>query len=448
MWRVFEPPGSAGRCFWTLILAAALVRGFWVNISSNLTFNAPWTIGEWLINYAGGFTRRGLPGAVIFYSTHFLGLAPWVLAVLVSIFCWLILALLLWLICRNRFRTLFLFSPFVMLSPLIGEYLIRKDCFNLALLAISMLIAGSIASAGLSARIIRLVLINALGSIAILSHESYIFYAFPSLIFILQGLPYVRSLKARLGGLIALSCMLSPMLVVTALCLYFHGDVATAEAIQKSWLIFSNRYPSIFPEEPMGAIGAIGWSSAYGLYYTNKFILFELANGFIWRPIALLISIFVVAKIVVSSFAVKEGQSAAFRKKVSQIFVVNLLFMAPIFMIGHDYGRWLFMIVVSTILVSSLLQFEPEPKFSPVAPANLNLVRAQSSVSFATLGGLFFGIPAYWNSWNLAWAAQTSWLGYLILPFSNALHIKFMAIYAIFLAAFLAFIRRIYIPRF
>jgi hypothetical protein len=432
--------------FWVLVVAVVMIRGFWVNISSNLTFNAPWTIGEWLINYAGGFTRRGLLGAVIFHSSVFFDFPPWLIAVFASIVSWLILALLLWQQCRYRFRAVFLFSPFVMLAPLIGEYLIRKDCFNLALLAVSLVIAKPISFAGRRSRIVRLALINLLGIIAILSHESYIFYAFPSLMCIIQGLPVARRLKQSIGRVLRLALMLVPMLVAAGLCLYFHGDPRISEAIHRSWLIFADRHSSVYPVEPMGSVGAVGWSLAFGFNYTNKVILFELANGFIWRPFALLVTLLLLILIVTGPFALRDCQPSGLGRQVGKIFRVNLLFMTPIFVIGHDYGRWLFMIVVATVLVGSLMEFDAKLQLSCAGRGGIGLFRFHSSNLLVMLVPLFFGIPPYWNSWNLAWSAQSSWLGYLLLSVSKALAARFLGVYILALAIFVISILWIQLP--
>jgi hypothetical protein len=400
-----------------------------VIIFSNLTFNSPWLIGEWLINYAGGFVRRGLPGAFIFYAGIFSGLSPWVIAILLSIVSWLALALLLWLVCRRRFRLIFIFSPFVMLSPLIGEYLVRKDCFSLFLLGLSLLIAKPLSQAGCYSRIMRLLLINFLGAIAILSHETYVFYALPGLILVMRRFPAGRSLTALCGTTLADLLLLSPLLLVSGLCFYYHGDMQISEEIQRSWLVFSGQHPSEYPVDPMGAIGAIGWSSTYGLTYANKFILFQLANGFIWRPIALLATLYLLVLMLASPFALRDGRNLIFGKLVVKVFFVILLCMGPVFVIGHDYGRWMFMIVVATLFVSSLLSFSPASYLMPVHRSNPDLRLGGYSGSLAIFGALFLGIPPYWNSWNLAWAAQMSWIGYWLLPLSGFLQVRFTLLY-------------------
>ena len=40
--------------------------GIPLNLYKNNSYNNSWTIGEWLISYAGGFVRRCLPGELIY----------------------------------------------------------------------------------------------------------------------------------------------------------------------------------------------------------------------------------------------------------------------------------------------------------------------------------------------------------------------------------------------
>ena len=42
-----------------------IVFGIPLNLYKNRFYDNSWTIGEWLISYAGGFVRRGLPGQII-----------------------------------------------------------------------------------------------------------------------------------------------------------------------------------------------------------------------------------------------------------------------------------------------------------------------------------------------------------------------------------------------
>jgi hypothetical protein len=44
-----------------------IILGIPLNFYKNRFYDNSWTVGEWLISYAGGFVRRGLPGEIIHF---------------------------------------------------------------------------------------------------------------------------------------------------------------------------------------------------------------------------------------------------------------------------------------------------------------------------------------------------------------------------------------------
>ena len=60
--------------------------GIPLNLYKNSSYDNSWTIGEWLISYAGGFVRRGLPGELIHIISEFFGISPIFLIWFVCIF--------------------------------------------------------------------------------------------------------------------------------------------------------------------------------------------------------------------------------------------------------------------------------------------------------------------------------------------------------------------------
>lgn len=414
------------------LIGFATIRGLYLNIVSNLTFNAPWTVGEWLINYAGGFVRRGAPGELIYRISVPSGISPWCLAVVMSFICWGGLAILLTKFCSSRFRLAFIFSPFVLLAPLMGEYLVRKDCLNLFILCASLLISSR-RSMGKASFVLRVLAVNILGVLASLSHETYLFYFLPSHLVVMYGSAGADGILAsrlfkKIPQLLLLFC---PVVVTTFFCVYHHGSPAVSHEIYQSWLNLSTMFPSSYPIHAQGAIDAIGWSTSYGFDYTNKPILYQLANGFIWRPLALIITVWILGAIASSDFAIKEND-LQFARCVRLIFTLIIFSMVPVFVIGHDYGRWLFMAVVATIFSASVFTYYDDRATATLSPAHLSLSNPGFYSLYRagfSLAPFFFGIPPYWNSWNLAWSAQNSLTGYLLNVIAGSVGIRFMALY-------------------
>ena len=63
-----------------------IVLGIPLNLYKNSSYDNYWTVGEWLISYAGGFVRRGLPGELIHIISENFGISPIFLVWLMCIF--------------------------------------------------------------------------------------------------------------------------------------------------------------------------------------------------------------------------------------------------------------------------------------------------------------------------------------------------------------------------
>jgi len=61
-------------CIFFFIVIA--VGGFFNTLSNKTYQYDSWTIGEWLINYQGGFVRRGLIGEIIFFLSSLINISP------------------------------------------------------------------------------------------------------------------------------------------------------------------------------------------------------------------------------------------------------------------------------------------------------------------------------------------------------------------------------------
>ena len=59
-----------------IFFTVLIILGIPLNLYKNRFYDNSWTVGEWLISYAGGFVRRGLPGQVIFYLSSKLNINP------------------------------------------------------------------------------------------------------------------------------------------------------------------------------------------------------------------------------------------------------------------------------------------------------------------------------------------------------------------------------------
>jgi len=124
----------------SLLIVAA--RCYAVSFSGNAD---AYCVSDWLINYAGGFVRRGFGGSVILATSDLLSVRPRLLVFLILIACYAaILVMLAMIVLRRKQLTvldlLLALSPFAALYPLVHEVAgQRKEVLLLALASFAYL---------------------------------------------------------------------------------------------------------------------------------------------------------------------------------------------------------------------------------------------------------------------------------------------------------------------
>ena len=116
-----------------------IVLGIPLNLYKNRFYDNSWTVGEWLISYAGGFVRRGLPGQIIHNISTLYFISPILLIWLFSVAALMSFAILLLDFCKDSFQKSFLLSQLIILAPISDNFLIRKDTFLVLLYGLSLL---------------------------------------------------------------------------------------------------------------------------------------------------------------------------------------------------------------------------------------------------------------------------------------------------------------------
>ena len=117
-----------------------IVLGIPLNLYKNRFYDSSWTVGEWLISYAGGFVRRGLPGQIIHDISNSYLISPILLVWIFSVLALISLAILLLHFCKDLFQKSFLLSQVIILAPISEDYLIRKDTLLVLLYGLSLLV--------------------------------------------------------------------------------------------------------------------------------------------------------------------------------------------------------------------------------------------------------------------------------------------------------------------
>lgn len=375
------------------ILLALLVHAACTQLAAALSWgHESWQITDWLIHYEGGFVRRGLPGAVIRHLSESTGIQANHLVIGVSAASYLLLGA--WLLRRATalFPAALVLSCIVMGFPAYQDCIVRKECLGL-LLFLGCLRADS----SRLPRPLALGLINLLAAVAILSHEAFAFYALPALVIHLRGDRAGFSLNEHARRALALT----PAVAVFLLTVWKHGTPDTARAVNASWVpLWRAIDPTIAnPEIPAAAIDALGWTSAQGLALTAG-----LLNMGIYQPAAWAM-VFAVSFLLIVLFT-GHGE----RLRIASVLLMQWVFISPLFLLGVDYGRWLFLWAAGSLMLVATGRRAPlwvEDRVRNVF-ANTGLQRFLSRVPVHDWYLLGFGVPACWNLHNFLVASPAA----------------------------------------
>ena len=296
----------------------------------------PWSAGELLINYSGGFVRRGLFGEFFSLTPQPL-LAARVTQTFVALLFLVFLGILISSLADTRFALtsafVFIFAPGGLLTMFLGgfEYLDRKEIWFYLVLLVIIFAAwrwgfGSIKFATLST----------LMSVAMILHHElfFIFFAIPVtglwLLFSFAKFPLSFWGPATYGFV----SLLAFFLVNSA-----RGSVETVEAIYSS-------YRSTDAEGVTGGIEAIGWNLAQATHLSQSMLSWN--NFLYWGFFLGLSMVHIFLLVWVGARGPREGSVLV------GIILWQLAATGLAAYLGWDWGRWVSLFVFSSALLIAL----------------------------------------------------------------------------------------------
>ena len=293
-------------------------------------------LSVFLINFEGGFVRRGLLGECLYGFCSMTGLSPIPVVVTICISAFVAFAAIL-------LRKFYIkgvcwwlaFTPILLNEPL---YIFWKDYLCCLIIALLMWILAHYKPS--PARSTALMLICCLG---IMLHEALIFYGIPFVVLVM--LSEVKRFRINLLYI----CLIPALFILLSI---FRGDRATADGIISAW-------NNILPGQPLqynqwDSIGALSWT----LDFTFPFHLdhnfhspqWGWAAGFALRAGELCLLFYTLSNFFII-FPWRWSPSATDRCNLPSLSLLTIICMLPMLtVLSCDQDRVYQYITVATIL--------------------------------------------------------------------------------------------------
>ena len=374
---------------WYLVFIAAFTA--WIGILQ-LSHPNGWTPGDWLINYKGGFVRRGLSGELILVAGRVLHVSPLLGAMLLPLLFYGVTyytaGQLFALSGRELWEWAALLSPATLAFPVLdptGAY--RKEVIFLASLGLLLLYLqrrqehGVLLSLGLT-----------LGCVfALLCHEAIL----PYLLYFAGALLIGLRKPARV-----LRVAVLPVLAIAAVIyatVHHHGDAAVQAAVCQS----------LGPVPPIVCSGAIAYL-ARGSEFAHSEVAQHIRadHYFFYYPLLTLL-----AALPLAYGCVCLARRRTLRFDVAVLLgttAAAALGSVPLFVYALDWGRWISIHAFSVFFLLLFIDARARAAEGPVPIAQQGPALRSRWVTA--------GLMIYATCWNLPHYGNYPKKGYLNVP--------------------------------
>ena len=309
--------------FISLIFQISKFYSFFLEYSS-------WQYADWLLNYQGGFVRRGFIGEVLFkfhkYTNIRLDLLVLFLVSSLIVLNSSFLIRALSFLDRNRIDILIFLSPgFFLYSLMNSEVIGRKDILFITFLGFMVFFFEKIK------RNFQLIVFVFILYLLSLSHSGFLFYS-PYLI-LLYFLNLISKNEERF--IIDIFFILINLVIIFLLIYFNQGNENIVNSICESIKEFIS--------DECGKTDQISWLNKSKIdYYSSKFNngnIFFLKTFVIYMFSFVLIFIFISLRLKASYFQTHNK----FLNNLNPFFLNIFLFFCtlPVFVLGIDWGRYI-----------------------------------------------------------------------------------------------------------
>lgn len=304
-----------------------------------------YNITEWLINYQGGFVRRGLPGEILYQISTKFGIEPTFIITIISlVFFGLLIIFFARKFISKGYPIFILPFSFLLGFPVLNDLWLRKDSLIL-LFFIALIYIFQKKSKG------YFIWLNLVFIIGILSHELLAIFSFPILFFLLYS-RYKLKFESFFTPLLYSFFFILPSLITFLTISFFKGNEQIAMEIWNSW---DKVYPDKIPMGSSSAVSAIGWSFTDTAKFTIKMLFHKNADFYAF--VGFFIQILVVFFISINTNSLNNKILKYSPIKQDQLVITSVVLFQAIFalipmcIIASDYGRWTYLWIMSSFIV-------------------------------------------------------------------------------------------------
>jgi len=289
-------------------------------------------MGDWLINYQGGFVRRGLLGEIALYISSYTHInVGYVIYLIQSTLYTLFFLITYILLARQNNLILYLlliFSPFIFtfqINDIWGGF--RKEIFYFVILAFTILSAIKYDS-GKFEKIFYILI--SIYTILILSHEMFIIY-----------LPYLLIVYFTIVGRDKFYKILPFIILQIIIIIYFIFSIVDSSTIENIYLSLSS-----YHIDRGGAISLLDNSIKDGIGYVKEHI--SIDRPILFTILILFLSYFAYMPIYKNLFYIRESLL------LKSMLIISIIGTILLFFIAIDWGRFIYIHLVSIFLLSLL----------------------------------------------------------------------------------------------
>ena len=335
-----------------------------------------WLVADWLINYSGGFVRRGLSGELILLISNFFNIAAQDSLFFLFSSLQLFFFIFIFILLRQKQITFWFFlifaSPSFLSFYIFDPSIIARKEILIYLTYLAWMITLSRHS---KVTFNTSIIFSILGIFITLLHEIFVFY---SVIFYLITIIYFKEKSLKLNYSIFIPLSSAATVILIMLVPTGFNSLAICSRIIEAGI------------EPSVCEGGILSWPARGVI---EGFIHNLTIYNFWTPFGLVLILFLP---IIPFFLFSYANHLLINQPSNRLLfflAIQLISMSPLFLVATDWGRW---VNIQSILLGISMIFFLMPKIST------NKIHIKNNPNQQLIG---FGVPIilliFMSSWNL-----------------------------------------------